>query len=76
MYDLLSVCTRAQRPDGTPLFREKMVVEPKEKSVRNIGIMHHYDVFANVIVLTPEKEASQIYEKTRAYIDREKDLAV
>ena len=76
VYDLLSVCTRAQRPDGTPLFREKMVVEPKEKSVRNIGIMHHYDVFANVIVLTPEKEASQIYEKTRAYIDREKDLAV
>lgn len=76
VYDLLSVCTRAQHPDGTSLFREKMVAEPKEKSVRNIGIMHHYDVFANVIVLTPEKEANQIYEKTRAFIDREKNLAV
>ena len=41
VYDLLSVCTRAFRPDGTPLFREKMVSEPKRKSVRHIGVMHH-----------------------------------
>lgn len=76
VYDLLSVCTEAHRPDGTPLFRERMVAEPKEKSVRNIGIMHRYDVFANVIVLTPEEDAARIYEKTHAFIDREKDLAV
>lgn len=74
-YDLLSVCTQAQRPDGTPLFREKMVAEPKKETVRQIGIMGNYDVFANVIVLTPEKEAAQIYEKTKAFIDREKKLA-
>lgn len=76
VYDLLSVCTRAHRPDGTPLFREKMVAEPKEKSVRHIGIMHHYDVFANVIVLTPENDAARIYENTLAFIDREQNLAV
>lgn len=76
VYDLLSVCTRARRPDGTPLFRERMVVEPKEKSVRHIGIMHHYDVFANVIVLTPENDAVRIYENTQAFIDREQNLAV
>lgn len=31
VYDLLSVCTQAHRPDGTPLFREKLVASPKEK---------------------------------------------
>lgn len=76
VYDLLSVCTRAHRPDGTPLFREKLVASPKEKSVRDIGIMHHYDVFANVIVLTPEENAEAIYTKTQAFIDRNRELAV
>lgn len=76
VYDLLSVCTQAHRPDGTPLFREKLVVSPKEKSVRDIGIMHHYDVFANVIVLTPGKDAEAIYTKTQAFIDRNNELAV
>lgn len=76
VYDLLSVCTRAHRPDGTPLFREKLVAQPKMKSVRSIGMMHDYDVFANVIVLTPEKEAGRIYEAAQAYIDRDNHLAV
>lgn len=76
VYDLLSVCTRAHRPDGTPLFREKLVASPKEKSVRDIGIMHHYDVFANVIVITPEEDAEAIYAKTQALIDRNRKLAV
>lgn len=75
-YDLLSVCTRAHRPDGTPLFREKMVIEPKKRTVRRIGTMHHYDVLANVIVLTPEKDVGEIYQKTRAFIDKQQELAV
>lgn len=75
-YDLLSVCTRAHRPDETPLFREKLVASPKEKSVRDIGVMHCYDVFANVIVLTPPEDAARIYENTRAFINREEGVAV
>lgn len=76
VYDLLSVCTQAHRPDGTPLFREKLVASPKEKNVRDIGIMHDYDVFANVIVLTPEKDAEAIYNQTQVFIDRNKELAL
>ncbi len=76
VYDLLSVCTQAHRPDGTPLFREKLVASPKEKNVRDIGVMHDYDVFANVIVLTPEKDAEAIYNQTQAFIDRNQELAV
>lgn len=76
VYDLLSVCTQAHRPDGTPLFREKLVASPKEQNVRDIGVMHNYDVFANVIVLTPEKDAEAIYNQTQAFIDRDQELAV
>lgn len=76
VYDLLSVCTEAHRPDGTPLFREKMVASPKERTVRDIGIMHHYDVFANVVVLTPPRDAAEIYARTQAFINRNRRLAV
>ncbi len=37
--------------------------------------MHHYDVFANVIVLTPPDDAVRIYALTQAFINRDCDLA-
>ena len=75
-YDLLSICTQAHRPDGTPLFREKLITTPKEHPISCIGMMHDYDIFANVLVLTPEKEAEQIYKNTEAFLDKYKGLAV
>lgn len=74
-YDLLSVCTRARHPDGTPLFREKLVAEPKNGSLREIGVMHRYDVFANVILFTPPEQAARIYEKTPAFINPDRQIA-
>jgi len=75
-YDLLSICTRGHRPDGTPLFREKLVFTPKTEPVRGIGMMHDYDVFANVLVLTPPEDAARIYEQTKVFIDRNEEVAV
>lgn len=74
-YDILSVCTRGKRPDGSDLFREKFIIDPHRSPIRDIGIMHGYDVFANVIVMTPEESAKQIYEATEPFIDRERRLA-
>lgn len=74
-YDLLSICTQARRPDGTPLFREKLVMTPKTQPVDEIGRMHNYDIFANVLVLTPEHQAAAIYEQTNAFIDRQAGLS-
>ncbi len=74
-YDILSVCSHASRPDGTPLFREKFIIDPKKVNPRQLGIMGQYDVFANVIVLTPEKDADSIYANTEPFIDRENKLA-
>lgn len=75
-YDILSVCCHAERPDGTQLMREKFVIDPKRQSPRMLGIMDSYDVFANVVVLTPKEKADKIYSTATPYIDRERKLAV
>lgn len=74
-FDILSVCTHAQRPDGEQLFREKFIIDPNRCNIRDVGIMHGYDAFANVVVLTPPEKAAEIYDKTTPFIDRENHLA-
>lgn len=74
-YDLISVCTNGNRPDGTPLFREKFIITPKERNVKAAGCMGKYDVFANVIVMTPMEIAEKIYNNTDAFIDNKARLA-
>lgn len=74
-YDILSVCSRAERPDGEPLFREKFIIRPGQHSPETLGAMNGYDVFANVIVLTPPEHADALYERTEAFIDRDRRLA-
>lgn len=74
-YDILSVCSHGERPDGSPLFREKFVIDPRVVPVRQLGVMGKFDVFANVIVMTPPEHADRIYEATSAFIDRKNSLA-
>ena len=74
-YDILSVCSHAERPDGTPLFREKFIIDPKAVNPRQLGVMGEFDVFANVIVLAPKEKADIIYDKTTPFIDRENKIA-
>ncbi|MCM1150554.1 MAG: urease accessory protein UreD [Alistipes sp.] len=74
-YDVLSVTTRAERPDGRQLFREKFIVRPRRYAPTTLGAMNGYDVFANAIVLTPEEEAERIYARTEAFIDDRRRLA-
>ncbi|MCH5225475.1 MAG: urease accessory protein UreD [Muribaculaceae bacterium] len=74
-YDILSVCSHGERPDGRELFREKFVIDPRVEHPRNLGVMSHFDIFANVIVMTPPDKASEIYDKTQVFIDNDKKLA-
>ena len=74
-YDILSVCSHGERPDGKQLFREKFVIDPNVVNPRNLGIMGQFDVFANVIIMTPQDKAAEIYEKTPAFIDKKRKLA-
>lgn len=65
-YDLYATLTRAQRPDGKRLFTERLLVEPGLFPVRHQGSMAGYDVFGNVILLTPSDKAAAILKKTPA----------
>ena len=61
-FDILSVCTHGQRPDGTQLFREKFIISPDSANLRDTGVMGGYDVFANVVVMTPKDHIDNIYD--------------
>lgn len=74
-FDILSVCSHGERPDGEQLFREKFIIRPEGGHIRDCGAMGSYDVFANVIVMTPPDKAEQVYSQTDAFIDRNRHLA-
>lgn len=74
-YDLLSVRTRVERPDGRRLFGEKFLVRPALRSPETLGAMNGCDLFANVLVLTPPDRAEAIRARTHPFIDRERQLA-
>lgn len=74
-FDILSVCTHGERPDGEQLFREKFIIDPRRSPIRDVGVMHGYDIFANVVVMTPPDKAAEIYHATTAFIDRKHKIA-
>ncbi len=53
-YELYSSVVTATRPDGTPLFTEKLVARPWRQPVRQAGAMGKFDVFANLTLVTPQ----------------------
>jgi urease accessory protein len=75
LYDLFSSTVQGIRPDVTQLFTEKFVVKPHQHSVRQVGIMGRFDVFGNVILLTPKQHADRIFEQTTAAINEEEGWA-
>lgn len=75
-YDLLSICAHGKRPDNQPLFREKFIISPDKVNPTVLGIMDDYDVFANVIVMTPPLQAKSIYEATAVGIDTDRNIAI
>lgn len=75
VFDILSVTTHGQRPDGRQLFREKFIIDPERGGLRLTGVMAGFDVFANVVVMTPPEAAQKIYDATEPFIDRDRQLA-
>lgn len=74
-FDILSVCSHGERPDGEQLFREKFVIDPNVNDIRSLGVMGEFEIFANVLVMTPPECADKIYEQTEAFIDRKAKVA-
>ncbi len=74
-YDVYSSTVRAQRADGTEMFTEKFVIEPHAHNVRQAGVMGMYDVFANVLLLTPRHCADAIFSQVSAAVNVEEQWA-
>jgi urease accessory protein len=70
-YDLYSSLVTAARPDHTPLFTDKLVAQPWQQPVRQIGAMGKFDVFANVTLITPRHHADRIFEQATTGADAE-----
>ena len=72
---LLSLATHAVRPDAQMLFSEKLVIEPARRPVRQTGVMDGFDVFGNVILLTPADAADRIHARVDADVDLKDGVA-
>jgi len=66
---VISITSDASRPDGQTLFREKLVIEPRRNAMRQTGVMDSFDVFANVILLTPRDTAHRVHARVEADVD-------
>ncbi|MBD5305598.1 MAG: urease accessory protein UreD [Bacteroides sp.] len=74
-YDILSVHSHGHRPDGTPLFNEKFIIEPSKLHPQQLGVMGNYEIFANVIVMAPKEVFEKVYAEVTPRIDRENGIA-
>ena len=74
-FDLFSSTVRAQNPGGDELFTEKYIIEPHQHDVRANSVMGQFDVFGNVIVLTPKANADRIFEQVRPELNLNEQFA-
>ena len=72
---LLSLAVGAQRDDGRLLFTEKLVIEPERRPLRQTGVMGDFDVFGNVILLTPKDAADRVHARIGADVDATAGIA-
>ena len=72
---MLSLAVGAERPDGQTLFTEKLVIDPARRPMRQTGVMDAFDVFGNVVLLTPKDSADRIHARVDADVDHVNGLA-
>lgn len=83
-FDIFSSCITAKyldeanhvTPDYTKeLFVEKYILEPAKNDLNATGVMGEFDIFGNVILLTPKKYHLAILERLEAKYERENKIA-
>jgi urease accessory protein len=66
---VLSLATTAAWLGGSPLFSEKLLIEPSRHPMRQTGVMDGFDVFGNVILCTPANVADRVHARLTAEVD-------
>ncbi|WP_176581359.1 urease accessory protein UreD [Azospirillum ramasamyi] len=75
-FDLLSTAVAVRRPSGRKLFTEKILVGKGDPTVDYPAVMRGYDVFANVLCLTPPPVAARIKERFETNFSGEAPRAI
>ncbi|HEY6631802.1 MAG TPA: urease accessory protein UreD [Rhizobiaceae bacterium] len=75
LYDLFSSTIHGERPDGTSLFCEKFVLEPRRSSLSRLGAMGAFHVYGNVVLLTPKPHADRLFDAVEPSFDSEAEIA-
>ncbi len=74
-FDVFSSCVTGYDKQGNETFCEKFILEPGRGTIQQLGVMNGFDVFANVIVLTPKHFADEIFAQMGVDYDIKKQLA-
>jgi urease accessory protein len=65
-FDVFSSTVSAESDRGRELFVEKFVIEPALRPASALGVMGDFQVFGNVILLTPREHADRLYPEIPA----------
>lgn len=65
-FDVFSSRVRAFDPAGWETFCEKYVLEPRKRPIRQLGVMGGFDIYANVLLLTPKAHADAVQAQVGA----------
>ncbi|WP_425347510.1 urease accessory protein UreD [Serratia fonticola] len=70
-FDVYSSRIRMKNSQGEVCFTEKMVIEPHKTPVNSVGVMAHYSVYGNVIVITDKTSQDEILSLSPSYFSHE-----
>lgn len=74
-FDVYSSRIEAFRPDGSPLFCERYVLEPKSQPLDAVGVMGPFDVTGTAILLTPQASHQPIMSRIPAVYNADQGIA-
>ena len=74
-FDVFSSCVKGFDPSGQEQFCEKYILEPERTNLRQVGIMGAFDVYANVLFLTPKANADAVHDLVGTGFNVEDGLA-
>ncbi|MDO4796031.1 MAG: urease accessory protein UreD [Brachymonas sp.] len=74
-FDVYSACVRAYNKQGQELFCEKFVIDPQQQDLQQLGMMQGFEVYGNVVLLTPKEKADAIFEQIDAKFNMKEELA-
>lgn len=70
-FDVYSSFITAKNETGDTLFTEKVVLAPKDNPLDVVGVMGTFDIYGNVIVLTPSAYQEAILAQSRSFYSKE-----